>query len=105
MANYKTVGAKSGTTLTSIYTNSGTTPAYIMLARVTNNLAATSIVTVKFYDSSAGVAYNIVLNLNVPVGASIRIFEDRLVLEPGDSIQVSSTAANACDVVLSVMEG
>jgi len=104
MAIYKTVGAKTPTSLTSIYTNSGSTPAYIMLARVTNNLTTTQTVTVKWNDSSTSTAYNIVLNLSVPVGASIRIFEDRLVLEPGDSIQIQAGSANGCDVVLSVME-
>lgn len=105
MANYKSIGNRVTTTQTTVYTNNGTTPAYVMLARVTNISANTASITAVWVDSSNGNQnVNFVFNLSIPAAASVRLLEDRLVLEPGDSIQAKANVVGALDLLLSVME-
>jgi len=73
----------------------------LVLANTSN---ATVSVDASIYDSS----YNtyLVVDAPVPVGGALVVIggDQKVVLEPGDSIQVESNAASSIDAVLSVLE-
>ena len=105
MANtYKTVGNKPTTALATAYTCPAGKTAFVTLARVTNTSASTVTSTVNWYDASAASAFALVNTLSIPAKSTVRILEDRLILEAGDYIQTQAGANGALDIVLSVME-
>lgn len=103
-ATYKSVGASTTTTATAMYTCPAAKTAYVMLARATNKSGGTDTLTFSWNDTSASATYNLTDTLSIPSKGTVRLLEDRLVLETGDSIKISSAVAASMDVIISIME-
>ena len=106
MANtFKNKGAALTNSLVTYYTTPGSTTTIVLLAQLTNvdNTGAQA-GTVCWYDSSASAKYDLVKAVSVPSNAAIGVIAGKLVLEPGDYIQASSTASSLLELSLSVLE-
>ena len=86
--------AATGTALTDIYTCANVT--------TTNPIK----VNIKFYDASANNNFFIVKNAEIFEGGALVAVggDQKLVLETGDKIKVSSDTAGSVDTIVSVME-
>lgn len=94
--NY-TVGS-IGTSGQNVYTvPSGTTGIMIGC-----NVANVTSASVSFDATIKGV--HVVKNVSLPTGSSVSILEGKIILEAGDTLNVTSSADNGVDVILSVLE-
>lgn len=94
-----------GTTETTIYTVPSSTSTIVVGMSIANVLANTQInVDVKAVLNTANAF--IVKNATIGVGGALVPVggDQKLVLEAGDSIKVTSTIADSADVILSVLE-
>ena len=97
-----------GTTLTRIgnYNLPAATQGVLIGVSVSNTLGSGDIkVNVYLYDSASGQNYSLITNAIVYNGATIVPVgaDQKVVLQPGDSIQVQSNVASSCDAVMSLL--
>ena len=99
--------AATGTSETDVYTvgsNTTTTVIGLTCANVTTTNPIK--VNIKFYDASANNNFFIVKNAEIFEGGALVAVggDQKLVLEIGDKIKVSSDTAASVDTIVSVME-
>lgn len=103
---FKNFSAVATTAMADIYTCPAGATAIVTLLQLTNihaNLPADA--TVVYSDATAAAAeYEIVKNLTMPVQTSVSITDGKLVLEAGDKLRISASAAAVVRVVGSVSE-
>lgn len=106
MANtFKNYFSKSvGTSAATVFTGPASTQSTVIGMTVANTSAAN--ITVDVYITSGGVDYYLLKAAVVPVGGALVPIggDQKVVLEAGDAIKVSASAATSADVVMSVLE-
>jgi len=106
MAFKRKVQASVGTALTSVgtYTCPALTQVTLIGLTIANTSAGNILVDVTLYNGVTD--YYIVKSVPVPVGSTVVVVggDQKVVLEPGDSIRVKSDTAASCDVVMSILE-
>jgi hypothetical protein len=89
-----------------VYTTPGSTATTVIGVNVANIVAQSIYVDVQITDSSAAVTKYLVKGAIIPQGSSVVLVggEQKVVLESGDSIRVTSNVDSSADVVVSVLE-
>lgn len=95
-----------GTSQQTVYTAGVGVTAVVTALSLANNLTESVQVTVTLTDTSTGVEVNLLKDAPLPAGSSLVAVggEQKIVIETGDVIKVNSTATNAVDAAISVME-
>lgn len=97
-----------GTSLNTIgsHTVAAATTEVITGVSVSNTTASEIEVDVYLYNSDASALVSIITNAVVyPGGSIVPVGADqKIVMQTGDNIQVRSSAATSCDVILSVLQ-
>jgi mannose-6-phosphate isomerase class I len=95
-----------GTTPVVCYTTPVSTTTTVIGLSIANTHNATIYVDVDVTDTSAGVTAKAGKQLLVPVRGSIIVIggDQKLVLEAGDIVTITSSTANSADVIMSVLE-
>lgn len=101
--------ANSTTSLSSVYTVPASTTAIVIGCTLSNTSSNAITADVKIVtDSSSGENADdvyIVKGAPIPQGGSLEVMSgNKIVLEAADALQTLSSASNALDVVLSIME-
>ena len=108
MANtFKNKGAAAtGTSEVSVYTAPSSTTTTIIGLTLSTVTDRTIKADVRLYDSSATAHYYIIKDAEIFTGASLVIVggDQKVVLETGDIIKVTSDTASSIDTVISYME-
>ena len=95
-----------GTTATSVggYTVGASTATTVIGLTCANTTSAAITVDVQHNDGSNDTY--VVKGATVPAGGSLVVVggDQKVVLEAGDSVKVSSSAATSCDVIMSILE-
>jgi hypothetical protein len=98
-----------GTSGNDIYTTPSATTTTVIGASLANKHSAAITISAVLFDSSLGVsgttAY-LVKDAPIPVGGSLVLVggDQKVVLETGDKITVTSSVASSVDAVISVLE-
>lgn len=108
MANVfkNSIKGPAGTGGLTIYTTPGSTATTVIGVNVANIVTQSIYVDVQVTDSSAGVTKYLVKGAIIPQGSSVVLVggEQKVVLESGDSMTVTSNVDSSADVVVSVLE-
>tara|TARA_B100000029_G_scaffold221777_1_gene219445 strand:+ start:41 stop:367 length:327 start_codon:yes stop_codon:yes gene_type:complete len=104
MANdFKGVQAVGVTSATTVYTAPANKDSIILELDVSNTTTSAITTSIEVLDSSAGTDAFIVKEAPVPVGGALQVVSgQKVILETGDSIRV--TSSGACDIICSVLE-
>jgi hypothetical protein len=89
-----------------VYTTGGTTRSTVIGVNIANTAATDIIVSLKFYDNSTETTGYIVKDVVVPVSTSLVAIggDQKLVLEPADSLVVVTDTPVSADVIVSALE-
>jgi hypothetical protein len=108
MANVfkNSIKGPAGTGGLSVYTSPSATVATVIGVNVANIVSQNINIDVQITDSSEGVTKYLVKGVLIVPGSSAILVggEQKVVLEAGDSITVTSTVNSSADVVVSVLE-
>ena len=108
MANVfkNSIKGPAGTGGLTVYTTPGSTATTVIGINVANIVSQNINVDVQVTDSSAGVTKFLVKGTVIPEGSSVILVggEQKVVLESGDSLTVTSNVDNSVDVIVSVLE-
>ncbi len=96
-------GNAIGTSLTTVYTVPASTTTVMIGGVLSNTTGANTSTTLVTNDGTNDINLTGVDTV-VPAGAALSFIDGKIVLQAGDTIQVSSTVAGALDVHLSIME-
>lgn len=97
-------GHNTGTTTEDVYTCPANCVAEVVYLIVNNSGGATNSVSVKWYDTSETYASGFVEGKSLNAGDYLEFQGIELVLEPGDKIQLTPTAAGHIDSIVTVVE-
>ena len=100
------VTASIGTSATDVYTAPGATTTTVIGAAVSNRAASPIAVDATVTDTSGSVTAYLVKAAPVAAGGALVLIggDQKVVLETGDKITVTSDTATSADVVISVLE-
>jgi hypothetical protein len=100
------VTASIGTLATDVYTAPGATTTTVIGAAVSNRAASVIAVDATVTDTSGSVTAYLVKAAPVAIGGALVLIggDQKVVLETGDKITVTSDTAASADVVISVLE-
>jgi len=100
------VTASIGTSATDVYTAPGATTTTVIGAAVSNRVASPITVDATVTDTSGSVTAYLVKAAPVAAGGALVLIggDQKVVLETGDKITVTSDTAASADVVISVLE-
>ena len=100
------VTASVGTSATDVYTAPGATTTTVIGAAVSNRAASPISVDATVTDTSGSVTAYLVKAAPVAAGGALVLIggDQKVVLETGDKITVTSDTASSADVVISVLE-
>lgn len=100
------VTASIGTSATDVYTAPGATTTTVIGAAVSNRVASVIAVDATVTDTSGSVTAYLVKAAPVAIGGALVLIggDQKVVLETGDKITVTSDTAASADVVISVLE-
>lgn len=100
------VTASIGTSATDVYTAPGATTTTVIGAAVSNRVASPIAVDATVTDTSGSVTAYLVKAAPVAAGGALVLIggDQKVVLETGDKITVTSDTAASADVVISVLE-
>lgn len=98
---FKSVAVDATTVANTFYTTPSGTTTIVLLAQATNVSNADANVT--FYTSVNGNT-ELAKDFTIPVGDSATMLTGKLVLEPGNSLSVLSSANSAIKLTVSVLE-
>lgn len=106
MANtFKSSGvAAVGTAAVSVYTAPANTISTLIGCSLANVNTVTVYVTAKLFKGVNG--FHLVKDAPIPVGGTLVLVggDQKIVMEPGDFVQITGSVANAVDVVSSALE-
>jgi len=107
MANQfkKTMTTNVGTTPVDVYTTGPSTRATVIGINIANTTNGTILVSIKFTDDNSTQGF-IVKDVAIAKNTSLAAMggDQKLVMEPNNSIVVVSNTANSADVILSALE-
>jgi len=100
------VSSAIGTSQTSVYTVPASTTSTVIGLTVANRHTSAITVDVVVTDTSASASVFIVKAATVPVGGALVPIggDQKVVLETGDIIKVTSNTASSADAIVSVLE-
>jgi len=100
------VSSAIGTSQTSVYTVPASTTSTVIGLTVANRHTSAITVDVVVTDTSASASVFIVKAATIPVGGALVPIggDQKVVLETGDIIKVTSNAASSADAIVSVLE-
>ena len=100
------VSSAIGTSQTSVYTVPSATTATVIGLTVANIHSSDITVDVVITDTSASASVHIVKAATIPVGGALVPIggDQKVVLETGDIIKITSSAASSADVIVSVLQ-
>tara|TARA_Y100000310_G_scaffold341575_1_gene441159 strand:+ start:348 stop:677 length:330 start_codon:yes stop_codon:yes gene_type:complete len=107
MANdFKMVTSENiGTSPATIYTAPASKTTIVLGCDISNLTAGTILMDVEVYDASATRTVMLVKDAPIPTGASIKVIDgQKLVLETGDYIRLTSDTSTSADAVCSILE-
>ena len=79
--------------------------AVIMIGLMVTNILTTSItVSVVLASHASNNQTHLCKNVTIPAGDSIEVVQGKIVLESGEDIGVTASAASACDVTMSILK-
>jgi len=91
-------------TSSTVYTSPASTTT-IVLGLTLSNITAQTIYASVGITNSDGDNVNFLKNVPIPTGSAIEVMSgNKIVLETGDSVTVSSDTANSLDTTMSIME-
>lgn len=95
-----------GTSAVSVYTTPSSTTTTIIGLSLANVSGSSITATVEVTDTSASTTAKVVKNAPIPVGSSLVAVggDQKIVLETGDILKVTASAANSVDAIVSYME-
>lgn len=99
---FKTVTANVTTSSTTVYTAPTGYSTVVLLAQVSNT--GGNIVTVSSNHIRSGVPTNIITNAILPTADAISLLSGKLILQTGDSLNVSASANGTAQLLLSILE-
>ena len=99
---FKTITANVTTALTSVYTPPTGYSTVVLLAQISNISGST--ITVSGYHLRSGTTTALIQGAGVPTNDAINLLTGRLILQYGDSLEVSASANSAGQLLLSVLE-
>ena len=99
---FKTITANVTTSLTSVYTPPTGYSTVVLLAQISN--ISSNTITVSGYHLRSGATTALIQGASVPVNDAINLLTGRLILQNGDSLEVSASANNSGQLLLSVLE-
>jgi hypothetical protein len=100
---FKTVTANVTTTPTNVYSTPLGYSSVILMAQISNiNVANTIQITAGL--SRSGNVTSLVSNASVPINDAITVLTGRLIMNYGDSFQVSASANASSQLTLSLLE-
>ncbi len=104
MANdFKGVQKVGVTSVTTVYTAPSSNDSIILEIDIANTTTGACTTSVEVLDTSASTDAFLVKDAPIPAGGALQVIAgQKVVLETGDSIRV--TASAACDVVCSILE-
>lgn len=102
----KRIAGSVGTTLTDVYVAPASTQSTVIGMSVANIITSPVSANVVVYNAAGSNSAFIVRNAAIATGGSLITIggDQKLVLEPGDKIQVQMSAATSGDVIVSVLE-
>ena len=100
------VSSAIGTSQTSVYTVHASTTSTVIGLTVANRHSSAITVDVVVTDTSASASVFIVKAATVPVGGALVPIggDQKVVLETGDIIKITSNTASSADAIVSVLE-
>jgi hypothetical protein len=102
---FKTVTANISTTPTSVYTPPIGYATVVLLAQISNiDTANTVQVTANLARTAPDVSTVLVGNISIPVDDAINVLTGRLIMNFGDSFEISATANASSQLTLSLLE-
>ena len=102
---FKTVTANLTTTPTSVYSTPLGYSAVVLLAQFSNIDTGNSVqITANLARSGADVSTVIVQNISIPVDDAINVLTGRLIMNYGDSFEISASANASSQLTLSLLE-
>lgn len=95
-----------GTSAVSVYTTPSSTTTTIIGLSLANVSGSSITATVEVTDTSASTTAKVVKNAPIPIGSSLVAVggDQKIVLETGDILKVTASAANSVDAIVSYME-
>jgi hypothetical protein len=102
--NFKTTLANVSTTTANVYTPPTGYATVVLLAQVSNHGNSTINITANVYRASLGNSYALVNNLSVPNNDAASFLTGRLILQVGDTLQITSSDNTSGQLVLSYLE-
>ena len=107
MANQfkKSMVTDVSTTLTPVYTTGASTRATVIGINIANTTSGTILVSIKFTDETSTEGY-IVKDVPIAKNTSLAAMggDQKLVMEPNNTISVISNTADSADVIVSALE-
>jgi hypothetical protein len=100
--SYKTVRALVTTGITTVYTAPNGVASIHLFSSVTN--VSSGIATVTVYHSRNGDSYELIKNAKIPATDALNPIGGSLVLEVGDTIEISGSQNSAMKFTLSMLE-
>lgn len=99
---YKTVRADVTTGITTVYTAPTGVASIILYAQVSN--VSAGIVTLTAYHGRGGNPVELFYNFEIPENDALKLIDDRLVLESGDTFELQGSSDGTMRVIVSVLE-
>lgn len=99
---YKTVRANVTSSKSTIYTAPNGVASIILHAQVAN--VSAGITTLTAYHGRGGTSVELFKDFEIPVNDVLNLFEGRLVLESGDTLELQGTASGTMKAVISILE-
>ena len=99
---FKTITANVTTSSSTVYTAPTGYSTVVLLAQVSNTGATT--LTVSANHVRSGNPTNIITNTPLPTADAVSLLSGKLILQTGDSINVSASANNSAQLLLSILE-
>jgi hypothetical protein len=99
---FKTITANVTTSSTTVYTAPIGYSTVVLLAQVSN--IGASAITVSSNHIRSGNPTNIITNTPLPISDAVTLLSGKLILQTGDSINVSASANNSAQMLLSILE-
>lgn len=99
---FKTITANVTTSSSTVYTAPTGYSTVVLLAQVSN--IGASPITVSSNHIRSGNPTNIITNAPLPTADAITLLSGKLILQTGDSINVSASANNSAQMLLSILE-
>lgn len=101
---FKTVTADLTTASTPIYSTPIGYSSVILMAQISNIDPVNSVQVTAGLMRTAGVSTILVQNIIVPIDDAINVLTGRLIMNYGDSFEISATADNRAQLTLSLLE-